>query len=126
MVDSVSVRFKNASVSKKCLQTFVYSVGVRAKSASVSGLRVGPSKVCTLLIAKIKGGSFRFSFRGNMRCERALVPVFVPGEYPNVPSFRFSFGNHPFGNLRTVDCEDQKTLTTHTPLIKGVEVRPFN
>ena len=29
--------------------------------------------------------------------ECALVPVFVPGEHPNVPSFRFSFR----GNIRT-------------------------
>ena len=40
---------------------------------------------------------------GGMRtCERTLVPVFVQGENPNVPSFRFSFRgsirqNHSFG-----------------------------
>ena len=50
-------------------------------------------------------------FRSGGTCERTLVPVFfVPGEHPNVPSFRFSFrrnirqnhpfGNHPFGFLR--------------------------
>ena len=43
-----------------------------------------------------------------------LVPVFVPGEHANVPSFRFlvpgnihqnhSFGNHPF-------CESPKKAT---------------
>ena len=42
-------------------------------------------------------------FRSGGTCECTLVPVFVPGEHPNVPSFRFSFrGNirqsHPFGN----------------------------
>ena len=48
-------------------------------------------------------------FRSGGTCERTLVPVFVPGEHPNVtgehpnvPSFRFSFWgnirqNHPFG-----------------------------
>ena len=53
MVDSMSVRFKNASVSKKCLQTFVYSrmrepLACRSASAknamACRGLRVGPSK----------------------------------------------------------------------------------
>ena len=53
----------------------------------------------------------RSGFRSGGTCERTLVPVFVPGEHPNVPSFRFSlrgnilqnhpFGNHPFGNPRT-------------------------
>ena len=41
-------------------------------------------------------------FRSGGTCERTLVPVFVPGEHPNVPSFQFSFRvnmrqNHPFG-----------------------------
>ena len=42
-------------------------------------------------------------FRSGGTCERrTLVPVFVPGEHPNVSSFRFSFRrnirqNHPFG-----------------------------
>ena len=51
MVDSVSVRFKNASVSKKYFKHSYavecgnrLRVGVRAKNSSVSGLRVGPSK----------------------------------------------------------------------------------
>ena len=44
----------------------------------------------------------RSSFRSGGTCERTLVPVFVPGEHPIVPSFRFSFRgnirqNHPFG-----------------------------
>ena len=44
----------------------------------------------------------RSGFRFGGTCERTLVPVFVPGEHPNVPSFRFSFRgnicqNHPFG-----------------------------
>ena len=44
-----------------------------------------------------------FRFRSGGTCERTLVPVFIPGEHPNVPSFRFSFRgnvrqNHPFGN----------------------------
>ena len=30
-------------------------------------------------------------FRSEGTCECTLVPVFVPGEHPNVPSFRFSF-----------------------------------
>ena len=50
-----------------------------------------------------------FWHQGTSEC--ALVPVLVPGEHPNVPSFRFSlrgtirqnhpFGNHPFGNPRS-------------------------
>ena len=45
----------------------------------------------------------RSGVRSEGTCERTLVPVFVLGEHPNVPSFRFSFrGNirqdHPFGN----------------------------
>ena len=44
----------------------------------------------------------RSGFRSRGTCERTLVPVYVPGEHPNVPSFRFSFRgnicqNHPFG-----------------------------
>ena len=44
----------------------------------------------------------RSGFRSGGAYERTLVPVFVPGEHPNVPSFRFSFRvnirqNHPFG-----------------------------
>ena len=39
----------------------------------------------------------RSGFRFGGTCERTLVPVFVPGEHPNVPSFRFSFR----GNMRT-------------------------
>ena len=52
----------------------------------------------------------RSGFRSGGTCECTLVPVFVPGEHPNVPSFRMSFrgnirqnhpfGNHPFGLLR--------------------------
>ena len=43
----------------------------------------------------------RSGFRSGGTCERTLVPVFVPGEHPNVPSFRFLFRgnirqNHPF------------------------------
>ena len=38
----------------------------------------------------------RSGFRSGGACERTLVPVFVPGEHPNVPSFRFSFrGERP-------------------------------
>ena len=45
----------------------------------------------------------RSGFRSGGTCERTLVPVFVPGEHLNVPSFRFSFRgyirqNHPFRN----------------------------
>ena len=45
----------------------------------------------------------RSGFRSGGTCERTLVPVFVLGEHPNVPSFRISFRgnirqNHPFGN----------------------------
>ena len=44
----------------------------------------------------------RSGFRSRGTCERTLVPVFVLGEHPNVPLFRFSFWenirqNHPFG-----------------------------
>ena len=48
----------------------------------------------------------RSGFRSQGTCERTLVPVFVPGEHPNVPSFRFSVRghirqNHPFVNPRS-------------------------
>ena len=44
----------------------------------------------------------RSSFRSGGTCERTLVPVVVPGEHQDVPSFQFSFQgnirqNHPFG-----------------------------
>ena len=44
----------------------------------------------------------RSGFCSGGTCERTLVPVFVLGEHPNVPSFRFLFRgnirqNHPFG-----------------------------
>ena len=52
----------------------------------------------------------RSGFRSGGTCERSLVPVFVPGEHPNVPSFRFCSGAHqpkpPFWKttlLRTPD-----------------------
>ena len=55
----------------------------------------------------------RSGFRSGGTCERTLVPVFVSGDHPNVPSFRFSFwgntrqnhpfGNHPFGNPRKTE-----------------------
>ena len=54
----------------------------------------------------------RSGFRSGGTCEHTLVPVFVPGEHPNVPSFRFlvpgnirqnhPFGNHPFAKRRLV------------------------
>ena len=54
-VDSVPARFKNARVEKMSLDIRIlyntvncgnrFHVGVRSKSASVSGLHVGPSKV---------------------------------------------------------------------------------
>ena len=66
----------------------------------------------------------RSSFRSGGTSERTVVLVFVPGEHPNVPLFRFSFrgnthqnhpfGNHPFANRRnqsinqsmgTVSCD---------------------
>ena len=70
---------------------------------------VVPSLV--ILTGKQKGGFIKgrlwrmcasSSFRSGGTCERTLVPVFVPGEHPNVPSFRFSFRgnilqNHLFG-----------------------------
>ena len=31
----------------------------------------------------------RSGFRSGGTCERTLVPIFIPGEHPNVPSFRF-------------------------------------
>ena len=34
---------------------------------------------------------FEAGSRSGGTCERTLVPVFVLGEHPNVPSFRFSF-----------------------------------
>ena len=50
----------------------------------------------------VKGWFWRTYPRSGGTCERTLVPVFVPGEHANVPSFRFSFRvnirqNHPFG-----------------------------
>ena len=33
----------------------------------------------------------RSGFGSGGTCERTLVPVFIPGEHANVPSFRFSF-----------------------------------
>ena len=44
----------------------------------------------------------RSGFRSRATSECTLVPVFFPGEHPNVPSFRFSFRenirqNHRFG-----------------------------
>ena len=54
----------------------------------------------------VKGWFWRMyphsGFRSRRTCERTLIPVFVPGEHPNVPSFQFSFRgnirqNHPFG-----------------------------
>ena len=54
----------------------------------------------------VKGWFWRICPRSGLRsggtCERTLVPVFVPGELPSVPSLRFSFRenirqNHPFG-----------------------------
>ena len=38
----------------------------------------------------------RSGFRSGGTCERTLVPVFVPGEHANIPSFRFFVpGEHP-------------------------------
>ena len=46
----------------------------------------------------------RSGFRSGGTCKRTLVPVFVLGEHPNVPSFRFSFRrnirqNHPLSGV---------------------------
>ena len=64
---------------------------------------------CCLIKGRFRKGWFwrmypRSGFRSGGTCERTLVPVCLPGEHPNVPSFRFSFRgnirqNHPFGNL---------------------------
>ena len=47
----------------------------------------------------------RSGFRSGGTCEFTLVPVFVLGEHPTVPSFQFSLRgntrqNHPFGKPR--------------------------
>ena len=57
--------------------------------------------------------SFRFFVPGE-HAKRALTPVFVPGEHPNVPSFGTSAKNHPFGTppfcqpLKSVFWEGQR------------------
>ena len=61
-------------------------------------------------------------FRSGGTWERTLVPVFVPGEHPNVPSFRLSFRgnirrnhpfvNHPFFNPRLVRFKHARVETT--------------
>ena len=88
-----------------------------------------------LLIERRQGGGFvkgrfwrtcpRSGFRSRRTCEPTLVPVFVRGEHPNVPSFRLSFRenicqNHPFGKppfwkttlLRTSDLNGRLFETT--------------
>ena len=58
MVDSASVRFENASVSKNVFK-HLYTVGnrlrvgVRAKTLACQGLRVGPSKLTTGIFSKV-------------------------------------------------------------------------
>ena len=61
MVDSVSVRLKTLASRKNAFKhsyTVEYGnrlrVGVRAKSASVSGLRVGPSKRVKVVLRSAK------------------------------------------------------------------------
>ena len=60
----------------------------------------------------------RFHKKGGFG-ECSLVPVFVPGEHANIPSFRFSFQgtsakitlleNHPFQVLSTSEiCEEKR------------------
>ena len=53
----------------------------------------------------------RSGFRSWGTCERTLVPVFVPGEHPNVPSFWFSFR----GNIRQNHPSRSKTLDFPPP-----------
>ena len=69
------------------------------------------SHFCPIFTGRYKGGFLKVwfwrmcprpGFRSEGTCEGTLVPVFVLGEHPNVPSFRFSFRgnihqNHPFG-----------------------------
>ena len=63
----------------------------------------------------VKGWFWRMyphsGFRSGGTCTRTPVPVFVPGEHPNVPLFRFSLRgkicqNHPFG--KPPFCQPQK------------------
>ena len=64
----------------------------------------------------------RSGFRFGGTCECILVPVFVLGVHPNVPSFRLSFRgnidqNHPFGkppfvNPRRRGCESKRGHST--------------
>ena len=62
----------------------------------------------------------RSGFRSGGRFESALVPVFVPGEHPNVPSSWFSFResirqNRPFG--KPPFCQPPKFLVPSMALV---------
>ena len=77
----------------------------------------------------------RSGFRSVGTCECTLVPVFVPGEHPNVPSFRFSFrgnirqnhpfGNHPFRFLRKVNQVSLLKIVLADPDSDGANLESF-
>ena len=75
----------------------------------------------------------RSGFRSRRTCECTLVPVFVPGQHPNVPSFRFCSGgtsakttlleNHPFGSPREGGV--QKVLSTPCWRVQPLKPVPY-
>ena len=69
----------------------------------------------------------RSGFRSGGTCERTLVPVFIPGEHPNVPSFRLVFRgnirqNHPFG--KPPFCQPPKILLTPEDSSEDILIPP--
>ena len=105
---------KGCGNSAESLQTFC---GIFAEHFLQWPLPERPHKWIAEKGGFVKGWSWRMCPRSGFcsggTCERTLVPVFVPGEHPNVPSFRFSFWgnirqkpkttlleNHPFANPR--------------------------
>ena len=76
----------------------------------------------------------RSGFRSGGTRERTLVPAFVPGEHPNVPSFRFSIRgnirqNHPFGKPPSWEPPKRvllqnRCLRPQTQHLSGTEKQP--
>ena len=71
----------------------------------------------------------RSGFRSGGTCECTLVPVFVPGEHANVPSFRFSFrGNirtYPRSGFRSAGTSAKTTLL-ETTLLGSSDLRQLS
>ena len=72
----------------------------------------------------------RSGFRSRGTCECTLVPVCVPGEHPNVPSFRFSFRgnirqNHPFGKppFWSSKTKTPQTVTLQVKIERGQKLK---